>query len=198
MEVFLGTIQPFAFNFVPIGWYACNGQTLAISSNQALFALLGTTYGGNGTTTFQLPNLQGLHAISQGTSTSGTTYVMGETGGSNAVSVLLSNLPAHNHPTFANPASPGITINGSSSTGAANTAVGNYIAGKTAGTTGLNTGDLFATAAGTLGALNAATVTASAASMTGAAGGSQPLSIQNPYLVLNFCIAYQGIFPTRS
>src|SRR5580700_6989581 len=95
-EPFLGEIRMFGFNFAPNGWALCNGQTLAISQYSALFALLGTTYGGNGTTTFQLPNLQGQVPIHQGNG-GGGTYVIGEASGSPNVTLLNNNMPLHNH-----------------------------------------------------------------------------------------------------
>src|SRR5580698_291068 len=95
-DPFLGEIRMFGFNFAPNGWLLCNGQTLAISQYSALFALLGTTYGGDGVRTFQVPNLQGQVPIHQGTG-GGGTYVTGETAGSPTVTLLGNNMPAHNH-----------------------------------------------------------------------------------------------------
>src|ERR1700722_17412244 len=93
---FLGEIRMFGFNFAPNGWALCNGQTLSISQYSALFALLGTTYGGNGTTTFQLPNLQGQVPIHQGTG-GGGTYGIGEVSGSANVTLLSNQMPLHSH-----------------------------------------------------------------------------------------------------
>jgi len=93
---FLGEIRMFGFNFAPNGWALCNGQTLSISQYAALFSLLGTTYGGNGTTTFQLPNLQGQVPIHQGTG-GGGTYVIGQASGSANVTLLSNQMPAHTH-----------------------------------------------------------------------------------------------------
>ena len=96
-EPYLGQIQIVAFNFAPRGWFLCNGQTLAIQQYTALFALIGTYYGGNGTSTFQLPNLQGRVPIHQGTGPGLSTYTIGEQGGVENVSLLYNNMPIHNH-----------------------------------------------------------------------------------------------------
>lgn len=93
MEVFMGTIQPFAFNFAPSGWALCNGQILGISQYQALFALLGTYYGGNGTTNFQLPNLQGRVPVAQGTGLGLTPRVIGQVYGTESVTATIANMP---------------------------------------------------------------------------------------------------------
>src|SRR5665213_445536 len=96
-QPFLGEIRMFGGNFAPRGWQLCNGQLLAISQYSALFSILGTTYGGNGTTTFGLPNFQGTVPISQGRAPSGTTYVLGETSGTENVTLLSNQMPMHNH-----------------------------------------------------------------------------------------------------
>ncbi len=98
MNPFVGQIIMVGFNFAPIGWALCNGQLLPISQNQALFSLLGTYYGGDGMTNFALPNLQGRVPIHQGYATGGSNYVIGATGGVENVTLLVNNLPAHNHP----------------------------------------------------------------------------------------------------
>ena len=96
-EPFLGEIRVFPFNFAPVGWAACNGQLLPINQNQALFALLGTQYGGNGTQNFALPDLQGRVAIGAGQGPGLSSHVQGESGGSESVTLLVSNLPPHTH-----------------------------------------------------------------------------------------------------
>ncbi len=99
MESFLGNIQLFGFNFAPRGWALCNGQLLSIAQNSALFALLGTTYGGNGTTTFGLPDLRGRAPLGQGQGAGLTNRVMGELAGTEEVSLLTTQLPVHQHAT---------------------------------------------------------------------------------------------------
>src|SRR5690349_17732612 len=94
---YVGEIRVFGGNFAPAGWALCNGQTIAIDQNQALYALIGTTYGGDGQNTFNLPNLQGRCLIHQGTAPSGTTYVEGQTGGAETVTLVAGQLPSHTH-----------------------------------------------------------------------------------------------------
>jgi microcystin-dependent protein len=160
---FLSEIRVFSFQFPPKGWALCNGQTLAINQNQVLFALLGTTYGGNGTTNFQLPNLQGrvpLHV--------GNGYTEGQVGGEQSHTLINSELPAHSH-----------TLQATS--GAANASAGaNHL---------LAAAPIYAAAAD---------LTALQSSALSSSGGSQPHNNMQPYLVLSFCIALSGIFPSRS
>ena len=198
-DPYLGEIRMFAGNFAINGWQMCNGQTLSISSYNALFAIIGTFYGGNGTTTFQLPNFQGRVPIHQGTGIGLPTYTVGEASGTTSVNLLTTNLPQHTHASFGPGATPTVTINASNGSGNANTPAGNYIAGKTPGTSGLNGGDLYTTTAGVLGVLNSATATIAAGSaQTGPTGGNIPVSIMQPYLTVTFLIAMVGIFPSRN
>jgi microcystin-dependent protein len=163
-EQFLGEIRIVAFNFPPKGWAFCNGQTLAINQNQALFALLGTMYGGNGITTFQLPNFQGrvpLH-VGQG-------FQQGQSGGEEAHTLTISEVPAHAHPVIAssNPASQPSP------------------AGAFATDTGRN---VYAASANS----------AMAPQAVAPAGQSQPHENRSPFLALSFCIALVGIFPSQN
>src|SRR5215510_7745354 len=98
----LGELMMVAFNFAPQGWSFCNGQTIPIAQNTALFALLGTQYGGNGQTTFGLPDLRGRVPMGEGVSSAGPTYVVGEAAGVEAVTLTLNDLPAHTHPVAVN------------------------------------------------------------------------------------------------
>ncbi len=168
-EPFLSEIRIFSFNFPPKGWAFCNGQLLPINQNQALFALLGTTYGGNGQTTFALPNLQGQVPIHMGNG-----HTLGERAGSSAVTITQQQMPQHLH--FAN---------GVSDIADVQTPVGNFLAG-------VDTAVFEAVYAdpGQLVAMSAQGVSS--------VGGSQPHNNMMPYLVLNFCIALQGIFPSRN
>lgn len=169
----------FGFGFAPRGWALCNGQTLSISQYAALFSLLGTTYGGNGTTTFQLPNLEGRAPIHQGNG-GGGTYVMGEAAGSPTVTLLASQMPQHSHPVNAVTSTSG---NVAQPAGAYPATV--QITGETKG--------------GTVNTYSTATSNATMnQNMIGVAGGNQPHANMQPYLVVNFCIALTGIFPTRN
>lgn len=166
---FIGEIRMFGFNFPPRFWASCNGQTLLISQNQALFSILGTTYGGNGTTNFLLPNLQGRTPLHSGNGTSSpglTPRALGENGGNENVTLITAQMPAHTHTAAANTASP---------------------------TLGSPAGNLWAQ-----GNYSASGGSAMAAGDIGNAGGNQPHPNLSPYLVINFCICLFGIFPSRN
>lgn len=175
MDAFLGELRTFGFGFIPKGWATCNGQLLAINSNQALFSLLGTTYGGNGQTTFGLPDLRGRVAIGFGTLASGPNYTQGQVAGSERVSLTVAQLPAHTHLAFGS-TTPVSTGNPGSGVmlGTFPGTQSNYAATAIAGTT----------------ALNAAAVAN--------VGSGQTHENRQPLLTLNVCIATQGIFPSRS
>lgn len=173
---FLGQIQPFGFDFPPRGWAECNGQVMSISQNTALFALLGTYYGGNGISTFALPNLQSRVPVHQGTGAGGA-YVIGEEGGVENVPLTLSNLPLHNHGFV------GANQNANSGVPENGVALANPIK------SGAPPGDPFYAAPGALQPLNPASI--------GTTGGNTPHSNIQPYLAINWCIALSGIFPTR-
>jgi microcystin-dependent protein len=169
-EPFLGEIRTFGFNFAPQGWAMCNGQILSIAQNTALFALLGTTYGGNGTTNFALPDLQGRVGIHQGQGNGLSTYVIGEVSGTENVTLLTGQMPQHSHGLIANAGTAGVSRPD----------------GAVLARTGANT--YAAAPDGT--AMNAGAI--------GSSGGNQPFSIIQPFLCLNFCIALEGIFPSRN
>ncbi len=160
---YLGEIRLMSFNFAPKGWALCNGQVLPINQNQALFSLLGTTYGGDGRTTFALPNLQGRVPVHMGGG-----FTLGERAGEESHTLTLSELPAHVHTVNANP----VTANAVDPTGKV------WAGGRTAYSAAPNA------------AMNGAGVTAS--------GGGQPHSNLSPFLVVNFCICLQGIFPSQN
>jgi microcystin-dependent protein len=181
MEVFIGTIQAFGFNFAPNGWQMCNGQLLPISQYSALFSLLGTNYGGNGTTNFALPNLQGRMMVHQGTGPGLPPVVIGEAGGSPQQTLLLNNMPAHNHvlnasTTAASSAAPANGVMLANANGADNQ--GNTVTVQIYGPSGSNT-----------------TLDPGSIGMT---GNSVPFSIMPPFLGVNLCIALVGIFPSRN
>jgi microcystin-dependent protein len=169
----IGEIIMFAGNFAPRGWALCNGQLLAISQNTALFSILGTTYGGNGTTNFALPNLQSRVPIHPGQGPGLSPYVLGQTGGVENVTLLNSNMPIHNH-----------LVNCNISGGSQPSPAGGVSAVESTGTSS-NYG-----AAGDGNTMNP--------SMIGTAGGSVPFPIVQPYQCVNFIIALLGIFPSRN
>ena len=175
MDPFVGQIQLVAFNFAPVGWAFCNGQLLPINQNTALFSLLGTTYGGNGTTNFALPNLQGMAALGQGQGPGLSLYDLGQTGGATTVTLLQSMVPTHSH-TF--PASTGA---GRATTPSPSVYPGTVARGEA---------KLYNTSATT----NASMAAAALATV----GSSAPHNNLMPYLVMNYIIALVGVYPPRS
>jgi microcystin-dependent protein len=171
-DQFLGELRAFGFNFAPKGWAFCNGQLLSIQQNTALFALLGTIYGGNGVTTFQLPNLQSRVPMHFGTAPGGTSYVEGEMAGTESVTLSSTQMPTHIH-----------TLNGVSASGNAHFPAGVLYAG---GST--NTESFYGS--GTMQPLVPNTIAP--------AGGNQAHTNLQPYLVINWCIALIGVFPSRN
>jgi microcystin-dependent protein len=171
---FVAEIRIFPFNFAPVGWALCNGQTMPINQNTALFSLLGTTFGGDGKTTFALPNLQGSAPLMPGQAPGLSPYSLGQTGGETNVTLTQNQMPSHRHTVKAN-SGPGTQ----SSPANADWASASVARQST---------KLYA-----VGESNT-TMSAQALSST---GGSQPHNNMPPYLVLNFCIALQGVFPPR-
>lgn len=164
---FISEIRIFAFSIIPKGWTQCNGQTLLISQNAALFALVGTFYGGDGIQNFKLPNLQGRVPLHNGIA--GNSYTLGQTAGETSFTLNLQQLPQHVHLVQAN------------STADASAPSSTTVPG-----------------GGGAAGYGAPPNTAMNPAIVGPAGGSQPHSNMQPYLVLNFCIALQGIFPSRN
>jgi microcystin-dependent protein len=170
----LGCVYMFAGNFAPKGYAFCAGQILPIAQNTALFSLLGANYGGNGSTTFALPDLRGRFAIQQGQGPDLQDVSLGEVSGTNSVSILINEMPAHNH---------AMACDGN---GAANNDPTNGYFG--------NEGAQVVPTYYSPGPANATM----APLAIGIAGGSQPVSIQNPCLGINYIIALNGIFPSRN
>lgn len=172
-DQFLAEIRAFGFNFAPSGWAQCNGQLMAISQNTALFSLLGTTYGGDGRSTFALPDLQGSVVIAPGQSAGGSLYDLGEMSGEASVTLLQTEMPSHPHTVQA------VSSIADKGVPSANTAIAR------------SSGGGLYTAAGT------AALASMAPQALLPAGSSQPHNNLQPYLVLNYCIALQGVFPQR-
>ena len=169
-EPFLSELRLFSFNFPPKGWALCNGQLLPINQNQALFSLLGTTYGGDGMTNFALPDLRGRTQVHMGNGIS-----LGQRYGESSHTVTTQELPAHNH-----------LMNCFSNAGSGNAAPGTFYA-DTATLTGVN---VYKT--------GVAPSVQMAANVISNIGGSQPHENRQPFLTLNWCIALQGIFPSQT
>lgn len=191
-EPFLGEIRMVGFNFAPRGWAFCQGQLLSIATNSALFSLLGTVYGGNGTTTFALPDLRGRSPVGTGSGQGLSSVVQGEMSGLENVTILTSQMPMHVHTAsqlHASVAVPAVTASNNVGAAPSNASVlGPISAGGRPGTL-YSTDDSDVT----LKPFNSQVIGQSDVS-----GGSQPLSIRNPYLGINFVIALQGVFPSRN
>ncbi|HQU84919.1 MAG TPA: tail fiber protein [Pyrinomonadaceae bacterium] len=170
-DPFIGEIRMFGGNFAPLNWALCNGAAQSIAQNDALYALIGTTYGGDGINTFNLPDLQGRLPIHQGTLAGGSTYVIGQQLGTETVTLTNAQMPAHSHPISAN-----------SNNGSSPNPSGNFVAGTTLAP--------YAQSVPTDQTLNAQTI--------GVAGGSQPHTNLMPYLCVTFIISLFGIFPQRN
>ncbi len=178
-DPFIGEIRMVGFTFPPRGWASCDGQLVSIAQYSALFALLGTTYGGNGQTTFALPDLRGRVPIHSGAGLGLSPYSQGQQGGTENVTLNITQIPVHNH-TAAGTAS---AVNGA---GNSKTPTGNTWASLSRENAYSN-----ATADQTMAANNVAVTVNNA-------GGSQPHTNIQPYLAIYFCIALEGIFPSRN
>ena len=174
MDPFLAEITLFGGNFAPRGWAFCSGQLLPINSNQALFSLLGTTYGGDGRTTFALPDLRGRVAVQQGHGPGLSDYRLGQRGGKETEVLTVANLPSHQHTMRMQVAEEGDEVS----------PVGNFLAGDPNGATNYkaapDSGEFLAT------------------STSDNTGGNTGFDIRQPYLGLNYIIALQGVFPSRN
>lgn len=170
-EPLLGSIMLFAGNFAPRGWAFCNGQLLAVSQNQALFSIIGTFYGGDGRTTFGLPDLRGRVPIGTGQVAGLSNYPLGSKSGNETTTLSVNNLPSHSH-----------ALIGSSSPGTSNSPKGNIPA--------VNRDGILH-----YGSVADADMSSAGVSNT---GGNQPINNMQPVLAMHYCIALQGIYPSRS
>jgi microcystin-dependent protein len=170
-QPFVGEIRMFAGNFPPVGWMFCDGNPLPISENDVLFTLIGTTYGGDGQETFNLPNLQSRIPIHMGTASSGTTYQIGEAAGVESVTLTVNQIPQHNHPlTASNDA--GSQVNAGNAVLAAQSPVSIYRPNAVAPNVPMN------------------------ASSVSPVGGSQPHDNMQPYICINYIISLFGLYPS--
>jgi microcystin-dependent protein len=173
---YVAEIRIFPFNFAPVGWALCNGQLMPISQNTALFSLIGTYFGGDGRSTFALPNLQGSIPVDQGAGAGLTPRDLGQTGGEASVSLLISEVPPHTHGLQASPHPADLNTPAPTAALARSEPAFNY-------TTPASAGTPQPLAAGALG---------------NPVGGNRPHNNLMPYLTLNYCIALQGVYPPRS
>lgn len=183
MDEFMATIKAFGFAFAPQGWALCQGQILAISTNSALFSLLGTTYGGNGQTTFGLPDLRGRTAIGQGQGPGLQNYSIGQVGGSENATLNDKNLPAHTHTATS-------TLNAEGLQGDKPGPKGRLLAAGSA--TLMIYRDVDPSTPNLVMSSEAVTTTVAPT------GVSQPFDIHSPFLVINYSISLQGIYPSRN
>jgi microcystin-dependent protein len=193
MEAFLALICAFGGNFAPRGWAICIGQLLPIAQNTALFSLLGTTYGGDGVTTYGLPDLRGRAPIGTGQNPTGSNFVIGQFSGTEQATLTISNIPLHNHPVDAN-----LVVTPSASTAVATTATpGPTLVPAVLPTIG---GGPSATPIKGYAVKNGSTTLAAdtVSGSVGFAGGGLPFGTMNPYLAVTYIIATTGIFPSRN
>jgi microcystin-dependent protein len=170
---FVAEIRIFPFNFAPKGWALCNGQLMPISQNTALFSLLGTTYGGDGKSNFALPNLQGSAPMHPGQGPGLSLHYLGEASGSDTITLLQSEMPAHSHTVGASGQNALQSVPGPSSVLARSNGAFAYVPGSNP-----------------IVNMNSAAIVP--------IGGNQPHNNLQPYLTINFCIALQGVFPPRT
>jgi microcystin-dependent protein len=192
MEGTIGEIRMFAGNFAPRAWAFCNGQLLSIAQNTALFSILGTTYGGNGQTTFALPNFNGRTAVGTGTGPGLSNVDLGQVSGVENTTLTVGNLPAHNHTATA-------TITGTVNPKAlADAGLGddpaNSFPAISSGSNKMYTSSTQAPDA----TMGASPISATVQVTVGNTGSSQPVNIRNPYLGMNYIICLEGIFPSRN
>ncbi len=184
MDYYIGEIRLFGFQFTPKDWMPCNGQILEINQYNALFALLGTTYGGDGRTTFALPDLRGRVVMGQGTGSGLKPRTIGQQDGQEEVSLSINQIPSHSHDMDGEIT---VSLNVNNDSGEENTPNGNYIAGGS---------NIFVDEAGTNQNLNGLNVTNSLNNAS--TGDGQSHNNLQPYLVSNYCICIQGTFPPRN
>jgi microcystin-dependent protein len=174
-QPFVGEIRMFGGNFAPVGWAFCNGQLMPISENETLFQLIGTTYGGDGQETFALPNLQSRVPVHQGTGPEGMTFIIGETGGVESVTLTVNQIPNHQHLLLATNLVPQLSPLNNVPATATSTQAGVNVYGPSSG--------------------NPVTLPAACLQPT---GGSQPHDNMQPFLVISFIISLFGVFPSQT
>jgi microcystin-dependent protein len=172
-QAYIGTIFMFTGNFAPLNWQFCDGSLLSIAENQALYAIIGTTYGGDGVNTFAVPDLRGTMALSSGLARSGSNYGLGQRGGNESVSLTLAQLPAHNH---------AVSVPVTDAAPSFDAPAGQILAAQSVGTYAP-----VSTADGSYGGVSCANT-----------GSNQPISISSPFETINYIICMYGIFPPHN
>lgn len=186
-DKFVGEIRLFPFNFAPLGWALCQGQLLPISQNTALFSLLGTQFGGNGTSNFALPDLQGRVAVNQGTGAGLSSYFIGQSGGVENLTLTAQEIPSHAHTLTA-----AGTLKAKNAGGNSQTPAGNAPAAESEGATATYS------SATPNASMRAGGVTFTGAANVASVGGGATHENRMPTLAMNYCIALQGTFPPRA
>jgi microcystin-dependent protein len=179
-DAYVGTVQSFAFNFAPRGWVTCSGQLLPLNQQQTLFSLIGTYYGGNGTTNFAVPNLNGAVIVGTGNAQAGGNYAIGQVGGTPQVTLTQANLPVRGG------GGEGVTVNNADHS----TPTATSVLGKASTTTGDEI-YIYAPDSAPISAL-------SPKSLPGLGGSSTPVSIMQPYVAMTQCICLMGVYPSRN
>lgn len=179
----IAEIRMFAGNFAPRSWAFCHGQILSIAQNTALFSLLGTTFGGDGVTSFALPDMRGRVPVGTGQGPNLPAVNLGEQSGERTHTLIITEMPAHNHAVTS-------TLNGTSATASSGSPGGAYLASS-------STLSLYVSSSANP-SLNRPFATGAISSIANSAGGSQPFSLMQPYLGMNFIIALQGVYPSRN
>jgi microcystin-dependent protein len=187
MEVYLGTICAFGFNYAPYGWQLCAGQILSVQQYTALFTLLGVAYGGNGSSNFGLPDLQGRAALGMGQGPGLPDYITGESEGSENIIITVQNLPPHSHQVT-------VALNANNSSVSTNVPAGNYPGNDSREVDG---GNALYAASSTGFMANLVCKLQAAGGNTGVDGGVK-MDSRRPFLAMNYSICLEGLFPTRS
>jgi len=194
MDEYIGTIKAFAFNYPPRGWQFCNGQIMSIAQNSALFALLGTTFGGNGQNTFGLPDLRGRSVVHPGQGGGLSAIGYGEIGGAETTILTINNMPAHTHsisPITLNLSTTVTAITGGTVTNETDNGANSFASGG-------STANIYSEPGGTNTTVKGVTTTGTGTATNGIAGGNQAFGIRNPYLGIYTSICLEGLFPSRN
>ncbi|MFZ2727406.1 MAG: tail fiber protein [Methylococcaceae bacterium] len=199
MDAFIGLISMFSYKWAPVDWALCDGSTLATNQYAGLYSLIGTTYGGNGSTTFNLPNLLGRVPVGVGAGAGLSARTIGNRGGAESLVLTANQLAAHTHSTNLGTLTATTTVKAATEGGNTGTpATGAYLATGKNGLTTLT--NYFAGTPGApvnLGGVSTTISSSGSGTATGSTGGNQTVPLMNPFLVVNFCIALVGIYPSK-